>query len=61
MKVAAVQMDVKILERQRNLEKILASFESAACAGAGIVVFPEQPGIGNNFAWRSRIVGGFEP
>ena len=30
MKVAAVQMDVKILEKQRNLEKILAGLESAA-------------------------------
>jgi predicted amidohydrolase len=41
MKVAAVQMDVKILEKARNLEKILASFETAARAGAKLVVFPE--------------------
>ncbi len=41
MKVAAVQMDVKILEKERNLEKILATLESAARAGAGIVVYPE--------------------
>ena len=41
MKVAAVQMDVTILEKQRNLEKILAWLESTARAGAGIVVFPE--------------------
>ncbi len=41
MKVAAVQMDVTILEKQRNLEKILAKLEAAARAGAGIVVFPE--------------------
>src|SRR5712692_3272365 len=41
MKVAAVQMDVKILERDRNLEKILERFGQAARAGAKIVVFPE--------------------
>ena len=41
MKVAAVQMDVEILEKQRNLEKVLANLESAVHAGAGIVVFPE--------------------
>jgi predicted amidohydrolase len=41
MKVAAVQMDVKILEKERNLEQILARFETAARAGAKIVVFPE--------------------
>ena len=41
MKVAAVQMDIKILEKAKNLEKILAGLESAARAGAGIVVFPE--------------------
>jgi predicted amidohydrolase len=41
MKVAAVQMDVKILEKDRNLDKILASLEAAAQAGAKLVVFPE--------------------
>jgi len=41
MKVAAVQMDIKILEKERNLEKILDCLESTAQAGAGIVVFPE--------------------
>jgi len=41
MKVAAVQMDIKILEKEKNLEKILDCMESAAQAGAGIVVFPE--------------------
>ena len=29
MKIAAVQMDVKIFEKQRNLEKILAYLETA--------------------------------
>jgi predicted amidohydrolase len=41
MKVAAVQMDVQILEKLHNLEKILAKLETAAKAGAGIVIFPE--------------------
>jgi len=41
MKVAAVQMDVKILEKERNLEKILANLEAAARSGAKLVVFPE--------------------
>jgi len=41
MKVAAVQMDVKILEKDRNLDAVLAFTESAARAGAKLVVFPE--------------------
>ena len=41
MKVAAVQMDVKILEKESNLDKILAHLETAARAGAKLVVFPE--------------------
>ena len=41
MRIAAAQMDVKICEKERNLTKILESLETAARAGAGIVVFPE--------------------
>ncbi len=41
MKVAAVQMDVKIFEKERNLEKVLEQFTAAARAGAKIVIFPE--------------------
>jgi predicted amidohydrolase len=41
MKVAAVQMDISILEKQKNLAKILARLEAAAAAGAKLVVFPE--------------------
>jgi len=41
MKVAAVQMDIKILEKAKNLEKVLDCLEFTAQAGAGIVVFPE--------------------
>lgn len=41
MKVAAVQMDVRILDKERNLAKILEHLEAAASAGAKLVVFPE--------------------
>ena len=41
MKVAAVQMDVKILENKQNLERVLTNFDAAARAGAQLVVFPE--------------------
>jgi len=61
MKVAVVQMDVKILERQRNLDKILDSLESAAGAGAGIVVFPECALTGYCFVSREEADGVAEP
>ena len=54
MKVAAVQMDVKILEKERNLENILASLEYAAGAGAGIIVFPECALTGYCFGAREE-------
>ena len=41
MKVAAVQMDIKILEKEQNLEHILETLNQAARAGAKLVVFPE--------------------
>ncbi len=41
MKVAAVQMDIKILEKEQNLERILENLNQAARAGAKLVVFPE--------------------
>jgi 5-aminopentanamidase len=41
MRIAAVQMDVKICEKERNLGNILQNLEIAARAGARIVVFPE--------------------
>ena len=41
MRIAAVQMDVKISDKESNLVKILENLDSAARAGAGIVVFPE--------------------
>jgi predicted amidohydrolase len=41
MKVAAVQMDVAILDKERNLQKVLEKLEAAARNGAKLVVFPE--------------------
>ena len=41
MKAAAVQMDVKILDKEHNLDQILSRLEQAASAGAKLVVFPE--------------------
>ena len=41
MKVAAVQIDVKILDKEANLAKVLAYLEAAARAGAKLAVFPE--------------------
>jgi predicted amidohydrolase len=41
MKVAAVQMDVKILEKEHNLQQVLHRLEDAARAGAKVIVFPE--------------------
>jgi len=61
MKVAVVQMDVKILEKQRNLEKVLDGFESAARAGAGIVVFPECALTGYCFASKEEAEPVSEP
>jgi predicted amidohydrolase len=61
MKVAVVQMDIKILEKQRNLEKVLDGFESAARAGAGIVVFPECALSGYCFASKEEAEPVAEP
>jgi predicted amidohydrolase len=41
VKVAAVQMDVKIFEKDQNLSRVLEKLETAARAGAKLVVFPE--------------------
>ena len=41
MRVAAVQMDVRIFEKDYNLAGILTKLEEASRAGAKLVVFPE--------------------
>ena len=54
MKIAAVQMDVKIFEKGRNLGQVLADLETAARAGAKLVVFPECALTGYCFASREE-------
>jgi predicted amidohydrolase len=54
MKVAAVQMDVKILEKDQNLGKALTELERAGRAGAKLVVFPECALTGYCFASRDE-------
>lgn len=61
MKVAAVQMDVKIFEKDRNLEKILENLEAAARAGAKLVVFPECALTGYCFTSREEAWPSAEP
>ena len=41
MKVAAVQMDVKIFEKEHNLNRVLERLATAVRAGAKLIVFPE--------------------
>lgn len=54
MKVAAVQMEIKILEKDRNLSAVLERLEVAARAGARIVVFPECALTGYCFESREE-------
>ncbi len=54
MKVAAVQMDVKILDREHNLGQILSRLEQAAQAGAKLVIFPECALTGYCFTSRGE-------
>lgn len=41
MKVAAVQMDIRILEKELNLRRILEELARARRAGAELIIFPE--------------------
>lgn len=54
MKVAAVQMDVKILDNESNLAKVLELLERAARDGAKLVVFPECALSGYCFTSREE-------
>ena len=54
MKVAAVQMDIKIFEKELNLARVLKKMEEAARAGAKIVVFPECALTGYCFTSREE-------
>jgi 5-aminopentanamidase len=54
MKVAAVQMDIKILDKEDNLGRTLGYLEAAARAGAELVVFPECALTGYCFTSRGE-------
>ena len=54
MKVAAVQMDVKIFAKDLNLARVVAKLEEAVRAGAKIVVFPECALTGYCFTSRDE-------
>lgn len=54
MKVAAVQMDVEILEKHNNLARVIAKMEEASRAGAKLVVFPECALTGYCFTNREE-------
>jgi 5-aminopentanamidase len=54
MKVAAVQMDVTILEKEHNLEKVLGNLEEADAVGAKLIVFPECALTGYCFTSREE-------
>jgi len=54
MKAAAVQMDIKILDREYNLDRILGRLDQAAGAGAKLVVFPECALTGYCFVSREE-------
>ncbi|TAM82247.1 MAG: carbon-nitrogen hydrolase family protein [Acidobacteria bacterium] len=61
MKVAAVQMDVKILEKERNLARVLEHLDRAAREGAKLVVFPECALSGYCFTSREEAQPAAEP
>jgi predicted amidohydrolase len=54
MRVAAVQMDVKLLDPAYNLGRILERLESAAAHGAKLIVFPECALTGYCFTSREE-------
>ena len=54
MKAAAVQMDVRILAKEHNLNQVLSRLERAASAGAKLAVFPECALSGYCFVSREE-------
>jgi predicted amidohydrolase len=54
MKVAAVQMIIKILDKPHNLARVIAKMEEAARAGAKLAVFPECALTGYCFSSREE-------
>ncbi len=56
VKIAAVQMDPKIMEKGVNLDKILLEAKSAASNGVDLIVFPECALTGYVFASREEAI-----
>jgi predicted amidohydrolase len=54
MKAAAVQMDIKLLDKEHNLAQVLSRLQQAANAGAKLVVFPECVLTGYCFVSRAE-------
>jgi len=54
VKIAAVQMDPKIMGNPENLDKVLLEIRTAANNGAGLIVFPECALSGYLFASREE-------
>ena len=56
VKLAAVQMEPKIMKNKENLDKILQKMRTAASNGADLIVFPECALTGYVFASREEAV-----
>lgn len=54
VKIAAVQMDPKIMANRENLDKVLLETKSAASNGVDLIVFPECALTGYVFASREE-------
>lgn len=54
LKVAAVQMNPKLMKNEKNLEKMLLRIQEAAAKGAKLIVFPECALTGYMFQSREE-------
>jgi 5-aminopentanamidase len=52
VKIAAVQMNPKLMQNEKNLEKMLLRIQEAAVKGVQLIVFPECALTG--YLFRSR-------
>ena len=57
VKIAAVQMEPRIMRNSENLENILLKIRTAAQGGADLIVFPECALTGYVFASRKEAIG----
>ena len=56
VKIAAVQMDPKIMRNSENLERIVLETRAAAKNGADLIVFPECVLSGYVFSSREEAI-----